>query len=88
MKVFKFYCGNLYYAFAAQTKELAIEAFIEETGDKFTICEEVPESEWDNKIISVWTDNDFSKKPYKISIRDSILGTQEQMIFTNNIASF
>lgn len=25
MKVFKFYCGEIYYAYAAQTKEQAIE---------------------------------------------------------------
>ena len=42
MKVFKFYCGELYYAFAAETKELAIEVFTEETGDQFTVCEEIP----------------------------------------------
>jgi len=88
MKVFKFYCGELYYAFAAETKELAIEAFIEETGDQFTVCEEIPESEWDKKMISIWEDNDFTKKPYKESIREVMCGTEPQMIFTNDTASF
>lgn len=88
MKVFKFYCGELYYAFAAETKELAIEAFVEETGDQFTVCEEIPESEWDKKIISIWEDNDFTKKPYKESIRGIMCGTEPQMIFTNDTASF
>ena len=88
MKVFKFYCGEMYYAFAAETKELAIDQFIEETGDEFTVCEEIPESEWDNKIISVWEDNNLSKKPYKQSIRETICGTEPQMIFTNDTSSF
>lgn len=88
MKVFKFYCGEMYYAFAAETKELAIDQFIEETGDEFTVCEEIPEIEWDNKIISVWEDNNLSKKPYKQSIREIICGTEPQMIFTNDKSSF
>lgn len=40
MKVFKFYCGQLQYAYAAQTKEQAIEQFTEDTGDQYTVCEE------------------------------------------------
>ena len=88
MKVFKFYCGELYYAFAAETKELAIEAFTEEVGDQFTVCEEIPEIEWDKKIINIFEDNDMSKKPYKQSIRDVICGSEPQMIFTNDTASF
>ena len=88
MKVFKFYCGELFYAYAAESKELAIEQFTEETGDQFTVCEEIPESEWDKKMISIWEDNDFTKKPYKESIRGVMCGTEPQMIFTNDRASF
>lgn len=88
MKVFKFYCGELYYAYAAQTKEEAIAQFTEETGDQYTVCEEIPESEWDKKMISVWEDNAFSKKPYKISIREAICGVDAQMIFSNDTASW
>ena len=32
MKVFKFICGEIIYAFAAQTKELAITEFNDQTG--------------------------------------------------------
>jgi len=88
MKVFKFYCGEIYYAYAAQTKEEAIEKFIEDTGDQFTVCEEIPESEWDKKIIKVWEDNNFDKKPYKMSIRESITGTTPQQVCTNDLSSF
>jgi len=88
MKVFKFYCGELYYAFAAKTKELAIAQFEEETGDKFTVCEEIPEHEWNKKMINIWEDNDMSKKPDKVSIREIMCGTEPQMIFTNDTASF
>jgi len=87
MKVFKFYCGELYYAYAALTKEEAIEQFKEETGDQYTVCEEIPEREWDKKMISIWEDNNFDKKPYKISIREAICGTDSQMIFSNDTAS-
>ena len=88
MKVFKFYCGELYYAYAAQTKEEAIEQFTEETGDQYTAIDEIPESEWDKKMISVWEDNDFDKKPFKISIREAICGVDAQMIFSNDTASW
>jgi hypothetical protein len=88
MKVFKFYCGETYYAYAAQTKEQAIEKFTEDTGDLFTVCEEIPESEWDKKIIKVYEDNDLSTKPYKISIRESISGTEAQQVYTNDMSSF
>ena len=88
MKVFKFYCGELYYAYAAQTKEQAVEKFIEDTGDQYTVIDEIPESEWDKKIIKIWEDNNFDKKPFKVSIRESILGTEPQQVFTNDFASF
>lgn len=88
MRVFKFYCGELYYAYAAQTKEQAIEKFIEDTGDQYTAIDEIPESEWDKKNIKIWDDNNFDKKPFKVSIRESIIGTGPQQVFTNDFASF
>lgn len=88
MKVFKFYCGEIYYAYAAQTKEQAIEKFTEDTGDQYTVCEEISESEWDKKIIKIYEDNDLSTKPYKISIRESISGTEPQQVYTNDMGSF
>lgn len=88
MKVFKFYCGELFYAYVAETKELAIEQFTEETGDQYTAIDEIPESEWDKKIIKIWEDNNFDEKPFKVSIRESIIGTEPQQVFTNDFASF
>jgi hypothetical protein len=84
MKVFKFYCGEIYYGYAAQTKEEAIEQFTKETGDLFTVCEEIPESEWDEKMITFWEDNDIDKQNFEISIREAICGTDAQMIFSND----
>jgi hypothetical protein len=83
MKAFKFYCGESFYGYAALTKETAIDQFTEDTGDQYTLCEEIPENEWDEKNISVWEDNDLANEPYKISIRDAICGTTPQMIFSN-----
>lgn len=88
MKVYKFYCGQLIYAVSAKTKEKAIKFFEEETGDEFTVCEEIPESEWDKKIINIWVDNDFNKKPYKTSIRELMISDGEQMIYSNDVSSF
>lgn len=85
MKVFKFYCGEIYYGYAAQTEELAIQQFIEDTGDEFTMCDEIPENEWDEKTTNIWEDNDFDTKPFKMSIRESIVGKEPQQIFTNDL---
>lgn len=88
MKVFKFYCGQLYYGYAAETKEQAVEKFIDDTGDNFTVCEEIPESEWNKKTINIWENNDFDKKPFKVSIIEQIIGNEPQQIFTNDLSSF
>lgn len=84
MKVFKFYCGELHYAYAAQSKKKAIEKFIEDTGDVYTVCEEIPENEWDSKTINIYEDNDLSGKTFKISIREAICGTEAQMVYSND----
>ena len=55
---------------------------------KFTICEEIPESEWDKRTIAVQEDNNFETEPYFISIREAITGTEPQMIYTNNFSIF
>lgn len=84
MEVFKFCCGDLYYVYAAQTKELAIDAFNDEIGYEFTSCEEIQENEWDEKIVSIWEDDDVSKNPIKESIREIICGSEPHMIYTND----
>lgn len=81
MKAFKFYCGELYYGIAAETEKEAIEHFEEETGDQYTVCEEIPETEWDKKTINIWEDNNFTKKPFKTSIREAICGKEPQIYF-------
>ena len=45
--------------------------------------EEIPESEWDEKIISMWEDNDLETEPYKVSIREQLI-SRPCMIFTND----
>jgi hypothetical protein len=88
MKVFKFYCGETIYAFGAETKELAITEFEEQTGDVYTVCEEIPKEEWDKKTIFIWEDNNFNNKPFKVSINDVLCGSEPQMIFSNDHSSF
>ncbi len=87
MQVFKFHVGALFFAYAAQTKEQAIAQFADEYGhdNDYTSVEEIPESEWDVKMINMWEDNDMSKKPFKTSIREIISGTEPQIVFTNDL---
>lgn len=86
MKVIKFWCGDTFYAFAAETEELAKAKFEEEIGEDITETEEIPETEWDNKNIACWEDNDTSKEPFFMSIHEIICGIEPQMVFTNDVS--
>ena len=88
MKAFKFTIKDAVYAYAAETKELAIDKYMEEVGDKYILLEEIPEADWDEKEISTWEDNDFEKEPYRLSIREVIFGNDPQLIFTNDLSLF
>lgn len=89
MKVFKFYSENYYYAYSGETEQEAKNSLFDQMGEMvIDKVEEIPESEWDKEIISIWEDNDFEKEPYKESIRGQMLGDEPQMIFTNDMSSF
>jgi len=83
MKVFQFKNENEVYGIAAKTQELAISYYIEELNHVYEEMQEIPESEWDKKIITMWEDNDTTTKPYKVSIREIIIGNEAQIIFSN-----
>lgn len=85
MRVFKFFIGEMYYAFAAETKELAIAACNELLGEPIEACEEIPQHQWDKRFIDTWAGSDFSVKPIRFSIREIMTGTEPQMIFTNDL---
>jgi hypothetical protein len=86
MKVFKFKCGEYFYAYSGETEQAAREALVEEQDPKMIgSVEEIPESEWDEKIISMYEDNDRSKKLFKLSIREAMTGNTPELVFTNDI---
>ena len=76
------------YNSLSKIEEFKYSRIEELIGDKFTNIEEIPESEWDKKTISMWEDNNFDKKPFKVYINDIICGKEPQMIFTNDFSSF
>lgn len=86
MKVFRFNCGELYYVYSGNNQEEAREALMEEQSPKMVGgVEEIPEDQWDEKRISMWEDNDYTKTPYKVSIRDLMIGSEPQLLFTNDL---
>ena len=89
MKVFKITVDENYYGIYAENKTEALAYLIDEIGffENETV-EEISESEWNKRTINIWEDNDFSKKPYKTSIRENICGKETQMLFTNNFSTF
>lgn len=89
MKIFKFYCDKYYYAYSGNSEDEARECLFEQMGEmNLDKVEEIPESEWNEKFINIWDDNDFEKEPYKESISDIIFNNEPQMIFTNDYLSF
>ena len=87
MKVFKFYTDDHFYVYSGNDENEAREALIEELPFKIIInkVEEIPESEWDKKIINNWVDNDRSRKPYKTSIREGLFNHTPYLIYTNDL---
>lgn len=88
MKVFKFHCGQSYYVYAAKIKQSAIDKFTEDIGDLFIICEEIPQNEWDDKKIIEWEDNDLDSDGQLFSIRETIIGDEPQLIFSNDMSNW
>jgi hypothetical protein len=89
MKVFKFYSDDLFYAYSGLTEDLAKDQLFEDFGEmQIDKVEEIPESEWDKKTISMWEDNDFETEPYKVSVREQLFGEDSTLIFTNDMSSF
>lgn len=84
MKVFKFTDGNYHYACSGNTQEEATEIFHQQVGvGEVDSVEEIPESEWDEKVIHMNEDNDFEKPGFKLSIRE-ILENEPMLIYTND----
>ena len=90
MKVFKFYTDGYIYSIYSKTEEQAATFLQEEIG-YFEIekpTEEIPESEWDRKNIKIYEDNDTSKEPFYVSIREEIIGNETQLVYTNDFSTF
>lgn len=85
MKVFKFYYDDCHTAFSGKDQQEATEAFLEYVGDvKIDKVEEIPESEWDEKFILIYEDNDRQSEPFKMSIRECLEGEEPTLIFSND----
>jgi len=86
MRVFKFLCGEYFYAYSGKDEQEAREALIEEQSPTMIgPAQEIDETDWDRKFISMYEDNDHAKKPFKISIREAMTGGTPELIFTNDI---
>ncbi len=83
MKVFNFIADDT-YCIAAQSLAEAETYFKEEFNESYTDVSEVSESEWDNKFITMYEDNNTENEPFKVSIRDIICGNEPQLIFTTD----
>lgn len=87
MKVFKIYSDGCYYGIAALTEQEAKECFAENVNDDpkaIGLIDEIPESEWDKKEITMHEDNDTETEPFKVSIRECLTGDGKAFIIFSN----
>ncbi|WP_163321655.1 hypothetical protein [Draconibacterium mangrovi] len=85
MKVFKFKSDDYEYAISGKNEAEAKEAFSEFVGDReIESTEEIPESKWDEKFITMYEDNDRENEPFKVSIRDEMMGDSPTFIYSND----
>ena len=85
MKVFKFLSGQYFYVCSGQDQELAKAQLFEDLGEmEIDTVEEIPESEWDMRNITLYEDNDIRRKSFKVSIREMLEGDAPQFLFTND----
>lgn len=86
MKVFKFTTGDVYYGYSGHDLNEAKQTMFDDMGEtEIDAVEEIPESEWDNKCIAVYEDNDLEQEPFYISIRENMLGETPILLFTNDM---
>jgi len=84
VQVFKFIKGDYYYVIAAKYIEEASKLYKKEVDIHYDGAKSIPESEFDEKTIVVYENNDTSKKYFLVSIRDLIAGTEPQLLYTND----
>ncbi len=85
MRAFKFYSAEHYYVVSGKTEEEAKEYLFEYVGE-MTIdkIEEIFESEWDEKFITMHEDGDTEKPEFKVSIREMIDQDSPIIIYSND----
>ena len=90
VKIFRIdYEGDEWDLVAAYSEEQALSHWMEEggyeDGDESNLdsITEIPQSEWDNKTLTYYEDNDKENPPFEVSYRDSLVG----VVFPAIIAS-
>jgi activator of HSP90 ATPase len=84
MKIFEFSRNGKTYTVKSESKSSASKYLLDEYGVDIKNCIEIPESEWDNKKIEVFEDNNTENEPFHISLRDACLGDGTELLGTND----
>lgn len=86
IRVFKFYYDEYHTTVSSKTEQEALDELIEFEGDvEVNKMEEIFECDWDKKFIDCYPDNDRSRRPFKLSIRECLEGNTPTIIFSNNL---
>lgn len=83
MKIIKFYSKQLFYFVSGETELEAIETLFDLAGEmEIDKQEEIPESEWDEKLIEIHDEDDDSL--FKASLRELITTNASEILGTND----
>lgn len=87
MKAFKFQAEGHEYGIGAKTQQEAESFFFEEIGIRnIASVKEIPETEWHEKTITMYEDNNTDLEPFFLSISEAMVGEEPQLIYTNDPA--
>lgn len=84
MRVFRFRTDEHQYVISGVNEEAAHEEFYDLGLGPLVSCEEVPESEWDERYIKLYEDNDTSTEPFYCSIRELLSEFSSELISTTD----
>lgn len=72
------------YTISAEGPTEAMECLLEMSDMEIIRIKLVPETEWDEKTIKMYEDNDTDTEPFFMSIRECMEGNEPTFICTNN----
>lgn len=90
-KIFEASVAGAFYVICAKDEQQAKTHLIEEESYEeyhITSVTEIPESEWDNKKIKIWEDNNFETEPFFMTYRECYENSDYSVTIATNVVNW